>query len=79
MFPFGSVEFLIFLNFFQNVKLKAKGTITVLMAELVSVFLDWTMLPDAVAQKNTEVVVVKFLHCPTKCNKDVIVNDERYE
>ena len=75
-----SVEFLIFLNFFcflflffQNAKLKAKGTITVSMGELVSVFLPWALVPFAIAQRNTLVRVVNIVYPPT-CNKVVIGN-----
>lgn len=43
------------------------------MVELVSVFLTWTLVPFAVAQKNTLVLVVNIVY-PSTCNKVVIVN-----
>ena len=42
------------------------------MAELVSVFLNWTLVHIAIAQDNTLVLVVQLLR-PRTCNKDVIV------
>ena len=74
-FPFSQSSSLPFLiSFFQNARLKAKGTLTVCMVELVSVFLPKTVVPSAIAQQTLLDVVVNISLRPLTSNKIVIIN-----